>query len=83
MVSALEKIKKWKRGWGVFEQCCYFLWASWGRESLTSKVPTDQRPEVSKGLDPINMWRTIYLFQAVGRASAKTTSMTTFGMFDG
>lgn len=53
------------------------------RESLTDKVPFDLIPEVSREVGSIHLWKSIYLFQPVGRASAKTTSMATFGMFEG
>lgn len=53
------------------------------RESITDKVPFDLIPEVNEEVGPIDIWKTIYLFQAVGRASANTTSMAMFDMFEG
>lgn len=48
------------------------------RESLTIKVPIFPRPKV----DPIDMRKTIYLFQAEGRTNTKTMSMTAFDMIE-
>lgn len=53
------------------------------RESLTDKAPFDLILEVSEEVGPIDIWKTICLFQIVARASAKTTSMVMFGIFEG
>lgn len=42
----------------------------------------DLRLEV-EGLDPIDMWKNMYVFQAEGRGSEYTMSMTIFAMFEG